>query len=289
MGPLGLIAGEGVFPILVARGARAAGRRVVCTAFAGHAGADLAAECDEFHWVGVVRCGQWIRKLKKAGVSEAIMVGRVNKSHLHDRWRYFRYIPDLRTARLFFRVIRRDKRTRSIFTALIDELASEGITLIDSTKYCTDQMASAGVMTRRQPTVGQLEDIRFGVGICQEVARLDIGQCIAVLARDVIAVEAVEGTNATIERAGKVCSASGWTLIKMSTNQEMRVDVPTIGVTTIEKLAAAGAGCLVLEAGRSMMLDKMKVLEMADRHKIAVVGYDPANPGSITAVNPAAT
>jgi DUF1009 family protein len=274
MEPLGLIAGEGVFPILVARGARAAGRRVICTAFSGHAWPELEPECDEFNWVGVLRCGEWIRKLRRAGVSNAIMVGRVNKSHIYDRWRYFRYIPDWRTAKLFFRVVRRDKRPQAIFRALIDELASAGITLVDSTQYCPDHLATPGVMTRRQPTDAQWADIRLGYEICSTISKLDIGQSIAVLDRDVIAVEAIEGTNAMIERAGKLCRVGGWTLIKMSTNQEMRVDVPTVGTTTIEKLAAARAGCLVLEAGRTIMLEKPKVIELAERCKIAIVGYD---------------
>lgn len=273
MAPLGLIAGEGIFPILVARGARAAGRRVVCTAFAGHAWPQLQAECDEFHWVGVARCGQWIRHLRRVGCHEAIMVGRVNKSQMYDRWRYFRYIPDWRTALLYLRVVRRDKRPQAILRALIDELASAGITLVDSTQYCPDHLATAGVMTRRQPSEAQWADIRFGYDRCQTISRLDIGQAIAVLDRDVIAVEAVEGTNAMIERAGKLCKVAGWTLIKMSTNQEMRVDVPTVGTTTIEKLAAGRAGCLVLETGRTIILEKPKVIELADRHGIAIVGY----------------
>ena len=274
MAPLGLIAGEGVFPILVARGARAAGRRVVCTAFAGHAWPDLADECDVFRWVGVLRCGQWIKTLQANGCTQAIMVGRVNKSHIYDRWRYFRYIPDLRTARLFFRAVRRDKRPQVILQALIDELGSAGITLVDSTQYCPEHLATAGVMTRRPPTEAQWADVRFGWDVCRAVSRMDIGQSIAVLDRDVIAVEAVEGTDAMIDRAGRLCRVGGWTLIKMSTDREMRVDVPTVGTTTIEKLAAARAGCLVLEAGRTIMLEKNKVIELADWYKIAIVGYD---------------
>jgi DUF1009 family protein len=274
MAPLGLIAGEGVFPILVARGARAAGRTVVCAAFSGHAWPDLAQDCDVFRWVGIVRCNQWVQLLRNAGCSEAIMVGRVNKSQIYDRWRYFRYIPDWRTIKLFWRVVRRDKRPQAILQALVDELASAGITLIDSTHYCPEHLATPGVMTRRQPTEAQWEDIRFGNEICRTVSRLDIGQSIAVLDRDVIAVEAVEGTNAMIERAGKLCRVGGWTLIKMATNHDMRVDVPTVGTTTIEKLAAAKAACLVLEAGKTIMLEKPKVLELADRYKIAVVGWE---------------
>ena len=272
---MGLIAGEGVFPILVARGARAAGRKVVCAAFAGHAWPDLARECDAFRWVGVARMNQWIRHLKSAGCTEAIMVGRVAKTQVYDRWRYFRYIPDLRGLKIFLRVLRRDKRPFAILGAIVEELASAGMTLIDSTQYCADQLAAPGVMTRRQPTAAQWEDIRAGCEICRTISRLDIGQSIAIVERDVIAVEAVEGTNAMIERAGALCRSGGWTLIKVAnTKQDMRVDVPTVGVVTIEKLAAARAGCLVLEAGKTVLLEKQKVLELADRFKVAIVGWD---------------
>jgi len=237
-------------------------------------------ECDSFRWVSVVRLNQWIRHLRKSGCSEAIMVGRVAKTGIYDRWRYFRYIPDLRAMSLMLRVIRRDKRPQVILGAVMDELASAGIKLVDSTQYCPEHLATAGVMTRRQPTSQQWQDIRFGYEICHSISRLDIGQSIAVMDRDVIAVEAVEGTNAMIERAGKLCRVGGWTLIKVSnTRQDMRVDVPTIGTVTIEKLAAARAGCVVLEAGKTILLEKPKVLELADRHKIAVVGLDDSSAG----------
>jgi DUF1009 family protein len=274
--PLGLIAGEGVFPILVARGARAAGRTVVCSAFAGHAWPDLERECDVFRWVSIARMNQWVHHLRSAGCTEAIMVGRVAKSGLYDRWRYFRYIPDRRALGVILRVIRRDKRPQAILSAVMDELAAAGITLIDSTQFTSEHLATPGVMTRRKPSDRQWEDIRFGYEICRTISRMDIGQSIGVIDRDIIAVEAVEGTNAMIERAGKLCKVGGWTLIKVSnTQQDMRVDVPTIGITTIEKLAAARAGCIVLEVGKTIILEKQKVLELADHFKIAVVGWEP--------------
>jgi hypothetical protein len=275
MTPLGLIAGEGVFPVLVARGARSAGRKVVCAALAGHAWPDLQRECDDFQWVGLLRMSQWIRTLREAGCTEAIVVGRVDKTQLYHRWRYFRYIPDGRTLKVIWKVIRRDKRPQAILGAIVEELASAGIKLIDSTQYCADQMATPGVMTRRQPTPEQWEDIRFGYEVCQTISKLDIGQSIAVLDHDVIAVEAVEGTNAMVERAGKLCKVGGWTLIKVAnTTQDMRLDVPSVGTTTIEKLAAARAACLVLEVGKTILLERQKVIELADRYKIVVVGYD---------------
>jgi DUF1009 family protein len=273
--PLGLIAGEGVFPLLVARGARAAGRSVVCAALSGSAWPQLRDECDRFKWVSVVRLGQWARILRAEGCCEAIMVGRVLKTRMYSRWRYLQYVPDLTTTRLWLTRLRRDRRPHTILSAIADTLSSEGITLIDSTTYTADQLASNGVMTQRKPTEQQMEDARFGWDLCQRLSRMDIGQAIAVLNKDVIAVEAIEGTNAMIERAGQLCRSGGWTLIKVANaKQDMRMDVPTIGVTTIEKLVAARAACVVLEAGKTVLLERQKVLELADRHRIAIVGYE---------------
>ncbi len=271
--PLGLIAGEGVFPFIVARAARAAGRRVVCVALDGSAEPDLQQEVDQFNWVGMLRLGEWIRRLRRAGVSEAIMVGRVRKDRMYSRSRYVQSIPDLRTLRVWFTRLRRDKRPYAILAAIADELSAEGITLIDSTTYCREDLASDGVMTAARPTDRQWADIEAGWELCQTVSRLDIGQSIAILDKDVIAVEALEGTNAMIERAGSLCKTGGWTLIKVTNSrQDMRMDVPTIGVTTMEKLREAKARCVVLEAGKTILLERQKVLELADRYKIAIVG-----------------
>jgi DUF1009 family protein len=279
---LGLIAGEGVFPLLVARGAKAAGKTVVCAALSGCAWPELETECDRFKWVGIARLGQWARVLKSQGVSEAIMVGRVTKTRMYGKFAWLRYIPDLRTARLWLTRLRRDRRPGAILQTIANELAHEGITLIDSTKYTPDQLTTRGVMTRRQPTDQQMDDARFGWELCQKISRLDIGQSIAVLNKDVIAVEALEGTNDMIDRAGTLCKTGGWTLIKVANSQQdMRMDVPTVGVTTIEKLAAARAACVVLEVGKTVLLEKQKVLELADRHRIAIVGFDPTTTSTI--------
>lgn len=274
--PLGLIAGEGIFPLLVARGARAAGRKVVAAAFRGSAWPELRQGVDVFKWVGVLRWGQWIRVLRAEGCNEAILVGRVNKGKLYNRWRYFQYIPDLRTIGVWIRSLRSDTRDQTVLGAIDRELASEGIHLIDQTTYSMEHMATPGVMTRNAPTEKQWEDIRYGWNLCQTISRLDIGQSMAVLDKNVIAVEAVEGTNAMIDRAGQLCKVGGWTLIKVSNvNHDMRLDVPTVGTTTIEKLHANRAAVLVLEPGKTIMLEKPKVLELAQRYKISIVGYSP--------------
>src|SRR5438045_1173268 len=210
--PLGLIAGEGVLPVLVADGARAAGRRVVCAALAGHAWESLRDHVDVFEPVGVLRLNTWIKTLRDAGCREAIMVGRVAKSQMYDRWRYLRYIPDRRTVRLFWTVWRHDKRPQTFLQAVIDELAGAGIDLIDSTTFSPEHLTTPGVLTKKQPTPPQWLDIAAGYDLCRKISQMDIGQCIAVIDRDVIAVEALEGTNLMIERAGKLCPKGGWTL-----------------------------------------------------------------------------
>lgn len=264
-----------MFPVLVARGAKAAGRNVICAGLRGMASTELAGECDRYYSAGLLRLGQWIRILKTHGCSEAILVGRVGKSSMHSQWKYFQYIPDLRTLRLWLGRVRHDKRDHAVLLAVADELASEGITLIDSTTYTQDQLATAGAMTTRQPSARQWADVEFGWALCKTIGQLDIGQALAVLDKDVIAVEAIEGTDRMIERAGQYCRTPGWTLIKVANaRQDMRMDVPTVGVQTIQKLHAAGAGCLVLQVGKTILLEKQKVLELADRYRIAVVGKE---------------
>ena len=276
--PLGLVAGEGIFPLLVARGARAVGRKVVCVGFRGFAWPELEGEVDAFVQGSVARPGKWFRVLKRHGCTEAIMVGRVSKTIINERFVILRNLPDFRALRLWWTVLRKDKRPQTGLTMMIDLFASEGIPLIDSTQYCKEHLAYAGPMTRRQPTAQQWDDIHFGWDRCSTISRLDIGQAIGVLNRDVIAVEALEGTNAMIERAGSLCRAGGWVCIKVSNkNRDMRLDVPTIGLTTIENLHAARASCLVLEPGTTIVLEKPKVIELADRYGIAIVGYAQPN------------
>jgi len=271
--PLGLIAGQGVFPFLVARGAREQGRAVVCAALRGNADPALAAEVDAYREVGTLRLGQWIRVLQAAGVREAIMVGRVGKSQMYARTRWLTYVPDWRTVRLYFTRLRHDKRDQAVLHAVADELAKEGITLIDSTTYSKHHMATPGVMTRRQPTPAQLRDAEFAFPLCKMISTADIGQAMAVVDKDVIAVEAVEGTDRMIDRAGQWCKGRGWTLVKVANaHRDLRVDVPSVGTATIEKLRAAGCGCLVLEVGQTMMLEKEKVVELADKLGVVILG-----------------
>ncbi len=273
-GPVGLIAGQGRLPVLVAQGIRAAGRQVVCVGLAGQYAPQLPDLCDRFTHAGIARLGKWIRVLSRGGVREAVMIGRVRKAKMYDPLRLIRQLPDLRAIRLWYRVLRHDRRNSAVLAAVADELAKGGITLIDSTQYIREYMAQEGVMTSRQPTPQQLADAGFGWPLVERLCELDIGQAIAVKEREVVAVEAIEGTDAMIHRAGELCRVGGWTLIKTANpSQDMRFDVPTIGPDTIDALHECGAGCLVVGAGRVILADKQELLERADRYGISVVGW----------------
>lgn len=279
--PIGLIAGQGNLPVLVADGMRAAGRRVCCVGLHGQYDPDLPGHCDDFRRAGLVRLGRWIRLLRGWGVSEAVMVGGVRKARMHDPLRLARQIPDWRAALLWYRRLRHDRRTPALLAALADELASNGITLIDSTTFIPDHLAGDGVLGRVRPTEAQRADVAFGWPILERIVELDVGQSIAVRERDVIAVEAIEGTDGMIDRAGSLCRAPGWCLLKTSRpDHDRRADVPAIGVGTIERLVRARGGCVALGTGRVILLDRPAVIAAADRAGIAIIGvqWPPPRP-----------
>jgi len=271
--PIGLIAGQGRLPLLSAQGMKQSGRPIACVGLANQYHPELPDLCESFGEAGIIQLGRWIRLLKKWGVEEAVMIGRVQKARVYQPGRVFRQLPDLRAAKLWYRKLRHDKRDVAVLTAVADELASEGITLIDSTQYLPQHMATEGVLTQRSPSPEQRADTEFAWPMLRELNRMDIGQALAVKERDIIAVEAIEGTDRMIQRAGELCRHKGWTLIKAGkTQQDMRFDVPTVGPVTIRKLHEAGAGCLVVEAGKVILVDKPDLLALADQLKIAVVG-----------------
>jgi UDP-2,3-diacylglucosamine hydrolase len=271
--PIGLIAGQGRLPLLVARGMKASGAKVCCIGLRSQFDLQLPSLCHEFEVVGLARIGKWIKLLRHWGAREAVMVGGVSKQRMHDRWRLVRQIPDWRAVRLWYRHLRHDRRNAAVLAAVADELGRNGVTLIDSTTYIPDHLAGDGVMTRAQPAASQRGDIEFGWPLLMQTVELDIGQSIAVRDRDVIAVEAVEGTDAMIDRAGELCQSSGWTLLKTAkVDHDMRADVPTIGLGTIERAAKAGCGCIAIGSGRVILVDKPAVLRAADEMRIAIIG-----------------
>lgn len=272
---LGLIAGQGRLPFIVAQGAKKAGLKVVCVGLAGSVDPQLANIVDVFYKVALARPGSWMRKLRRHGVRDTIMVGRVAKTKLYTPWKVLRYLPDWKTLKIYYWTLRsKNKQTDTILGALANELAKGGIILEDSTMYCKDHMATAGVMTRTKPSSSIEGDIEFGWQRAKALGQLDIGQAIAVKEKEVIAVEAIEGTAKMIERAGQLCPKGGWTLIKTAKpNQDQRFDVPCVGPDTITSLSQNGGKYLVLEADKTIIIDKPETIELADKLGIAIIGH----------------
>ncbi|MBT3278468.1 MAG: UDP-2,3-diacylglucosamine diphosphatase LpxI [Phycisphaerales bacterium] len=275
--PIGLIAGAGRLPLLVAEGIVESGRRVICCGLDGFAHPRLNHYCDDYRSVGLAKPGSWLRFLKSHGCQQAVMIGSVHKSAMHCRFRWLKFLPDLRAIRIWYHRLRHDKRDNAVLMAIADDLASQGVPLMSSIEFCADHLATEGVMTQTQPAATAAADIEFGWHIAIASADLDIGQALAVKERDIIAVEAVEGTDRMIARAGELCKSGGWTMIKVARpEQDPRFDVPTVGPKTIRNLHAAGCNTLVIQAGMTLIADKPATLELADSLKIAVVGKTPA-------------
>ena len=272
--PIGLIAGGGRLPILVAQGLREMGHPVHGIGIHRRYDRTLPAMCDTFKEVGLFRLGSWGRKLRSRGVKHAIMVGHVDKAEImHTRWRLLKNIPDLTTIKVVLTQLRHDRRSHAVLRAVAEELDRKGVSLIDSTIPIQSQLAQPGVMTLTQPTSAQQADIDFVWPMLTELLRLDIGQSLCVRDLDVISVEAVEGTDRMIKRTGELCKKGGWTLAKGARAQhDRRSDVPTVGLKTIENLAKHGCSCLAIAAGDVIMLDRIEMIEKADELKIAIVG-----------------
>lgn len=268
---VGIIAGSGRFPFLVAEGARRAGCHVTIVALRGFADASLAGTADSFHWAGLARLGSWVRILRREGARSVILAGAVRKDSMYGRWRLLKLLPDWTAIRIwFFRL--RDKRNDAVLGAVAEELHRHGITMDDCTRYAAEHLAPAGVLTCAQPSAAQRKDADFGWGIAKEMGRLDIGQSIAVKETEVIAVEAIEGTDRMIERAGQLVPRGGWTLVKAAKpEQDMRFDVPTVGPETIANLARNGAKMLVIEAGKTVIIDRDATIAAADRAGMVIL------------------
>jgi DUF1009 family protein len=267
---LGLIAGNGRFPFLVLDAARRAGHEVTIIAFKEEAFPDLEAVAARppaapVHRVSLGQMGTWMRLLKEAGVTQAVMAGQVKHTKLFSD-----IIPDLAALSVLRRL--KGKNTDAIIAAVADVLRAQGITLIDSTSFLEPLLAREGVLTRRRPTEDETRDLEFGYRVADSIAGLDVGQTIAVKSSEVVAVEAMEGTDAVIARAGQL-AGSGVCIVKVAKpQQDMRFDVPVVGVATIEAMAAAGATVLSVDAGRTLMVDGEAVIGAADESGITLIG-----------------
>ena len=275
--PVGLLAGAGRFPILFAQKARELGLPVVCVGVADMADPALASVCTEFHWLRRISIGFVARTFRRGGVTRWTMAGKYHKHVLFRPWKWVRLLPDWRAARLWLNRRRRDNKDDSLLLALIAEFRKDGLECVSALDLCPELLVRDGVLTKRKPTDRELADVRFGWTLAREMGRLDIGQSVMVRDRACIAVEAIEGTDKCIERAGELCGRAAFAVVKVAKpNQDMRFDVPTVGTQTIATMTKAGATVLGIEAGKTILLDEAETLAAADRAGIAVVALtDP--------------
>lgn len=270
--PVGLLAGAGRFPILFAQKARELGLPVVCVGVADMADPALASVCTEFHWLRRISIGFVARTFRRGGVTRWAMAGKYHKHVLFRPWKWVRLLPDWRAARLWLNRRRRDNKDDSLLLALIDEFRKDGLECVSALDLCPELLVRDGVLTKRKPTDRELADVRFGWTLAREMGRLDVGQSVMVRDRACIAVEAIEGTDKCIERAGELCGRAAFAVVKVAKpNQDMRFDVPTVGTQTIATMTKAGATVLGIEAGKTILLDEAETLAAADRAGIAVV------------------
>jgi hypothetical protein len=262
----GLIAGNGRFPFLVLEGARAVGVEMAVAAIREETDPQIEQFADSIEWIGVGQLGRLIRFFRNEGVGQVIMAGQVRHVQIFK----LSALPDLRMARMLARLKRRN--TDALIGAIADELESEGIRLIDSTTYLQPLLARTGVLTRRAPGKQELADMEYGHEVALELARLDLGQTIVVKNQAVVALEAMEGTDATIRRASELVKGRPLTVIKVAKpNQDMRFDVPVIGLQTIETLNACNVTAISITADKTLIFDREDTIAAANRHRIAII------------------
>jgi UDP-2,3-diacylglucosamine hydrolase len=268
--PLGLIAGNGTFPFLVLRAARKLDHDVVVVAIHGETFPELETVARElgrttFAWIHLGELGKCIKAFKSAGVTRAVMAGQVKHVKLFSG-----VLPDLTLLSVLAKL--RSKNTDALIAAVAGVLQDHGITLLESTALLSDLLAKSGVLTRQTPSESMRADFEFGYGVADAIAGLDIGQSIVVKDRAVVAVEAMEGTDATIARAGALAGAGARVVKVAKPRQDMRFDVPVVGVATIRVMQAAGADALSIDAGRTLIIDGDAFVDAANDAGVVVVG-----------------
>jgi UDP-2,3-diacylglucosamine hydrolase len=278
--PVGLLACAGRFPVVFAEKAREAGVPVVCLGIAGMADPVLRDVCTEFRWMHRLSIGFVVRSFRGAGVRRWTMAGKFHKHELLKPWRLVRFLPDWRMVRFWFLRPRRANNDDSILLGLIREFRAHGLDCVSPLELCPEVLVREGVLTRRRPTTAEERDIRVGWALAREMGRLDVGQSVMIRDRAVVAVEAIEGTDRAILRAGELCAGGGFVVVKVAKPaQDMRFDVPTVGVQTIESMRTAGGRVLAIEAGKTILIDEAETVARADRYGIALTALTGPPPG----------
>ncbi len=263
----GLIAGNGQFPFLVVEGARKQGASLAVVAIKEETDPKIEQIAEKLIWVGIGQLGKMISFFKSENVSKAMMAGQVKHVQIFSG-----SMPDLRMIKMLWNLPQRN--TDALIGGIAGEMARERIELIDSTYFVQDQLAREGVLTRRKPDETEKGNIEYGLKIANEIARLDLGQTIVVRAKACVAIEAMEGTDAVIRRAGELAKGK-LTVVKVAKpNQDMRFDVPVVGIPTIQTMIEAGASCLCLTARKTLIFDQEEMLRLANQNKISIVAAE---------------
>jgi DUF1009 family protein len=261
---IGLIAGNGDFPLAFARAAKEKGLHVIAVAHEGETLPELEQLVDGIFWIKVGQLGKLIKIFKDQDVADVLMAGGIKKTRLFGG-----AVPDLRGMAVLARMIH--KKDDSLLRAVAQELESEGITVRESTLYLDNLIAQPGVLTRRKPTTDERQDIDFGWHMAKEIGRLDIGQTVVVKNQAVLAVEAIEGTDEAIRRGGRLCGEGAVVVKICKPHQDLRFDLPAVGVQTMRSMHEVKAACLAIEAGKTIILDREAVIAEADRTGITII------------------
>ncbi|HWR73457.1 MAG TPA: UDP-2,3-diacylglucosamine diphosphatase LpxI [Nitrospirota bacterium] len=267
MEKIGLIAGNGIFPLEFARAAREQGLSVVAVAHEGETREDLAPLVDAIFWVKVGQLGKIIAIFKEQGIKDVLMAGGIRKTRLFGG-----AAPDLRGIAFLAKMLYR--KDDAMLRGVAEELESEGITVRESTLYLPNLLAPAGVLTRRKPSREEQRDIEFGWQMAKEIGRLDIGQTIVVKDQAVLAVEAIEGTDEAIRRGARFCKEGAVVVKICKPTQDFRFDLPAVGAETIRIMREVKASCLAVEAGKTVLFERDQVVRDADRAGISLVAMD---------------
>ncbi len=261
----GLIAGNGEFPFLVIAGAKKAGEELAVVAIKEETDPRIEEVAETVIWVGIGKLGKVISFFEGHGVKGVMMAGQVKHIQIFSG-----ALPDLKMAKMLWNLPK--KNTDSLIGGIARELEKDGIELIDSTFFAKEHLASKGVLTKRAPNSIELNDIKYGLSVANEIARLDLGQTIVVRSQACVAIEAMEGTDEVIRRAGKLAKGK-LTVVKVAKpNQDMRFDVPVVGLPTIHTMIEAGAKCLSVSAEKTLILNRTEMLALANKNKISIVG-----------------
>lgn len=273
---IGIVAGWGEYPLAVARALREKGHTVVVAAVYDHAPKEIEALSHHVKWIGVCKLGGMQKFFQQHGVKHVCLSGKLFKDRiLFHGWGWMEHFPDwecIKTMLPMFYFRHVNTNDDSLLGAVVASFGRHGIKTIPGTDFATQLIAEAGGLTRRKPSKSELDDIEFGWSIAKQMGGLDVGQSVTVRDRTILAVEAIEGTDACILRTGQICTRGGFTLVKVAKpQQDMRFDVPTIGPQTIEKMKFAGGKVIAIEAGKTILINREKTIQMADELGIAIL------------------